>query len=497
MAIHRLKLRDVERETRAGMYADGGGLYLQIGDGGARSWIFRYSRSRFGKAGDAHMGIGPTHTVSLDHARELAQALRLQLLKGIDPLEARKTERLAKRLEEAKHVTFAECAADYVAHKSKTWAASTTKQAKRAIHNHLNPVFKDLPIADINHLHLHRVLEPMWNTTAPWARNIVFHLSGIFERAKAKGYRTGDNPASLKGPLGLLLHEFRDIHTVQHHDSLPYQQIGALMAQLRTPPEKSTAYTLAEAAEATGIDRSAILRSVHEGRLRGDKKPGVFGSPWFVDPIELFKVYPRKNAPAVRPLMPLSSYILQFIILTAVRSGQVRHMRWDECDWKNRLWTCPWQRTKTGRKTKNPHVIPLSEPALQILEVMREEQKTSGVPSEFVFAHGRAFAGVGALEGKPVSDTAVREHLRRNCDRPDVTVHGFRATFSSWANDNNFPRETIEMALDHLIGNLVERIYARDAQRLDQRRGLMDAWAECCARADPLPGDVIKFRQAK
>jgi integrase len=500
MAIHRLKLRDVERATRAGMYSDGLGLYLQVGEGGdAKSWIFRYSRSRFGKSGDAHMGLGPTHTVSLDEARELARTLRQQLLNGIDPLEARKADRLAKRLEASKHVTFAECAADYIAHKSRTWRATTTRQAKRAISKHLNPAFKDLPITEMNHLQLHKVLEPMWTSQPPWARTVLIHLKGIFDRAKAKGFRPGDNPASLEGPLGLLLHDIRDIHTVQHHDSLPYQEVGALMARLRTPPEKPTAYTLAEAAEATGIDRSAIQRAIYDGRLPAQKNPGIkFGAPWFVEPDELFKLYPRKNAPAARPRMPLSSYILQFVILTAVRFGQVQRMRWDECDLPNKLWTCPWQRTKNGRKTKKPHLIPLSEPAIKILEQMREEQKTSGVPSEFVFAHGRAFtAGYGALEGKPVSDNAVRDHLRRHCDRPDVTIHGFRASFSSWANDNNFPRDCIEMALDHLIGNQVERIYARDAQRLDQRRRLMESWAEYCGRAEPLPGDVIPFRQAK
>jgi integrase len=485
------------------MYSDGGGLYLQVGEGGsAKSWIFRYSRSRFGKAGDAHMGLGPTHTISLDQARKLAQVLRQQLLNGIDPLAARKADQMAKRLEAGKHVTFAECAADYIAHKSRTWkGVNTARQAKRAVNKHLNPAFKDLPIAEMNHLQLHKVLEPIWTTKPPWASMVQIHLKGIFDRAKARGFRTGDNPAALDGPLGTLLHDIRDIHTVQHHDSLPYQEVGALMARLRTPPEKSTAYTLAEAAEATGMDRSSIQRAIYDGKLNAEKKKGLeFGSPWFVEPEELFKLYPRKNAPAVRPAMPLSSHILQFVILTAVRFGQVQRLRWDEIDLQNKLWTCPWQRTKNGRKTKRPHLIPLSDPAIAILDRMREEQKTSGVPSEFVFAHGRTFTGAGGAgsrEGKTVSDAAVRAHLRRHCDRPDVTIHGFRATFSSWANDNNFPRDCIEMALDHLIGNQVERIYARDAQRLDQRRRLMESWAEYCGRAEPLPGDVIPFRHAK
>jgi hypothetical protein len=122
MAIHRLKPAFVDKVERAGVYADGGGLYLQVGEGGgAKSWVFRYSRARFGKLGEAHMGLGPLHTISLADARELARQCRQQLLRGIDPIEARKSERLAKQLEAAKNLTFAECAKDYLAFMSRTW----------------------------------------------------------------------------------------------------------------------------------------------------------------------------------------------------------------------------------------------------------------------------------------------------------------------------------------------------------------------------------------
>jgi integrase len=286
---------------------------------------------------------------------------------------------------------------------------------------------------------------------------------------------------------------------VQHRGSLPYQEIGALMAQLQTSPRDEESYSVVEAAEATGMNRYTIIERINEGRLHAHKKPGTesqYNSPWFIEPAELFKLYPRKNAPAARPRIPLAAFILQFTILTAVRASQARYIRWNEIDLPNKLWTCPWQRTKTGRKTKKPHLIPLSKPATTILETMDEERKVSGIPSEFVFAHGRAFAGVGSWEGKPLNAHSVNRYLQRISDRTDITVHGFRTTFSSWANDHNFPRETIEMALDHVIGNEVERIYARDATRLEQRRQLMEAWAEHCSRTEPLPGDVIPFRQA-
>ena len=123
-------------------------------------------------------------------------------------------------------------------------------------------------------------------------------------------------------------------------------------------------------------------------------------------------------------------------------------------------------------------------------------QKADGIVSEYVFAQ-RNDAYLNSRTGRPPSDTTVRKHLERLVNPKGATIHGFRSTFSSWANDQNFPREAVEMALGHVIGNQVERIYARDAKRIEQRRQLMEAWAQFCARTEPLPGDLIPFRRAK
>jgi integrase len=503
MAIHRLKSRFVDTVTRAGMYSDGGGLYLQVGkSGGAKSWIFRYSRSRFGRGGEAHMGLGPLHTISLEEARELARGCRHQILKGIDPMESRKAEQLAKRLEESKQVTFGFCAADYYDHKAKTWRPQSAKSARLIIRKYLNPAFEQLPVAVIDHLQAEQLLKPIWNTKPGQARNVHMHLEAILDRAKAKGYRTGDNPASMKGPLGILLHDHRETHTVKHLGSLPYQKIGTLMAVLRTPTALNRSplgYTLAEAAEATGIDRSEIQRAISAGKVGARRQPGTetkYNSPWFVDPVELNKVYPLKREPSERPPIPVESYLLQFQILTAVRPLEARHLRWNEIDWEAKLWVLPWERTKPGRKTKQEQVIVLSESAIEILKTMQAVQKADGVKTEYVFARG-IHARIIFTTGRPPSDTAVRAYLDQFIDTKDFTVHGFRSTFSSWANDQGFPREAIEMALGHVIGNHIERIYARDAKRLEQRHQLMEAWAQFCARTEAIPGDIIPFRQAK
>ncbi len=85
-----------------GFYCDGGGLYLQVAPGGSKSWVFRYKQA--GKARD--MGLGPTHTVSLAEARELATAKRKLRLEGVDPIAARDAVRAQQKLEAAKSISF-------------------------------------------------------------------------------------------------------------------------------------------------------------------------------------------------------------------------------------------------------------------------------------------------------------------------------------------------------------------------------------------------------
>ena len=448
MAIHRLKPAFIDKATRAGMYADGGGLYLQVGEGGgAKSWVFRYSRTRFGKLGEAHMGLGPVHTIGLHDARELARQCRVKILRGTDPMEERKSDRLAKQLEAAKQVTFKFCAEDYCTHKLRTWSPATARAAARRIRVYLYPKLEKLPIAAIDHIQVEQVIKPLWEKKPPTATLVRMYLEAILDRAKAKGYRIGDNPASLKGPLGVLLPAIGEIHTVKHHASLPYHEIGTFMVSAR-------AY----------------------------KAPNLING------------------------IAVTGELLQFIILTAVRIRQAQEMRWEEIDWDNRLWTCPWQRTKSGKKTKRDHLVPLSEPALAILKKMQALQHEDSIQSEYVFVHNRPRdneqlgrrlrRGGRDLAGKIISPEGIVRFLQESLARKDLTVHGFRSTFSAWANDLGRNREAIEMALDHVIGNEVERIYARNATRLEQRRKLMDEWAEYCGRIEPLPGDVIPFRQA-
>jgi integrase len=153
---------------------------------------------------------------------------------------------------------------------------------------------------------------------------------------------------------------------------------------------------------------------------------------------------------------------LEFLTLTAARSGEVLGARWAEFDLEGKVWTVPAARMKAGRE----HRVPLSSRALAILEAVADAKT-----GEFVFA--------GQKAGKPLSGMAMEMVLRR-MKADSVTVHGFRSAFRDWCGEaTSFPRELAEAALSHVAGDATERAYRR-GDALEKRRKLMDAWAGFC-----------------
>lgn len=158
---------------------------------------------------------------------------------------------------------------------------------------------------------------------------------------------------------------------------------------------------------------------------------------------------------------------LEFAILTAARSGEVRGMTWAEVDLDARLWRVPADRMKAGFT----HEVPLSDAAMSILRSVREDGHK---PSDIVFP---------APRGGALSDMSLSQLLKR-MGRTGITVHGFRSTFRDWAGETTqFGREEVEMALAHTVASSVERAYRR-GRALDKRRELMAAWAAYCAQVN-------------
>lgn len=153
---------------------------------------------------------------------------------------------------------------------------------------------------------------------------------------------------------------------------------------------------------------------------------------------------------------------LLFVILTAARSGEERGATRGEFDADARIRTVPGTRMKAGRD----HHVPLSDAAWKLLPKPLPKD-----PSALLFA---------APRGGLLSDMTLTAVLRRMDIK--AVPHGFRSTFRDWcAECTDFPREVVEMALAHAIGDKVEAAYRR-GDLFDKRRQLMDRWAEHCGK---------------
>jgi integrase len=161
----------------------------------------------------------------------------------------------------------------------------------------------------------------------------------------------------------------------------------------------------------------------------------------------------------------MSSSVIRFLILTACRAGEVSGMRWDEISWEEKLWTIPPERMKSNRV----HRVPLSDSALALLQRQRE-----------LTPRGCAFVWPGRSGKKPIRAHAFYLFLRESMKVEEATIHGMRASFSSWCgNETHFDRVTSELALGHAAGSAVELAYRR-GDELAKRRELMTAWADYC-----------------
>ena len=173
----------------------------------------------------------------------------------------------------------------------------------------------------------------------------------------------------------------------------------------------------------------------------------------------------------------MSAQALEFTILTAARSGEVRGARWAEIDLDAATWAVPAERMKAGKE----HRVPLSADALAVLNALPHDDRNA-----LVFASPRD----GML-----SDMSLIAVLRRM--KVDAVPHGFRSSFRDWcAERTNYPREVAEMALAHAIGDKVEAAYRR-GDLFEKRRRLMKDWAAFCANPETRKGSVISMNAVR
>lgn len=195
---------------------------------------------------------------------------------------------------------------------------------------------------------------------------------------------------------------------------------------------------------------------------------------------------PYADVPAfvadLRGRQAVAASALEFVILTAARTGEALGATWAEVDFAAKVWTVPAARMKSGRE----HRVPLSDRAVAILRTLEKAPARSGATA------GASGTDIGERIF-PLSTMALAMLLRR-MGRDTITVHGFRSAFRDWAGDSTtFPREVAEAALAHVISDKTEAAYRR-ADALDRRRKLMDAWARYCEK--PASAKVIELRSA-
>jgi integrase len=192
--------------------------------------------------------------------------------------------------------------------------------------------------------------------------------------------------------------------------------------------------------------------------------------------VEHHAALPWKEAPMLwaelRRHGAVSARCLQFVILTATRSGEARGARWNEVDLTEKLWTIPEGRMKGGKA----HRVPLNAAAMLVLEEMNPLKRK---PNDLVFP--------GGSKTNPLSDVAVSKALHTL--RDGLTVHGFRSTFRDWCAEGiGCAREVAEAALAHTNKNKVEAAYAR-TDHLERRQELMAAWGRYL---EPVAVDIVE-----
>jgi integrase len=218
----KLTALQVQRAKKSGMLNDGAGLYLQNGS----AWILRYKR-----AGKSHyLGLGPLFLVGLAEARQKAIEARRLLLDGKDPLAERRASRAAR----AKAMTFHEVSESYIAAHRPGWrSAKHGTQWEQSLADYAYPIIGDMEPDAIGVDDILRVLAPIWTSRPVTAGRVRNRIELILDAAKARGLRSGENPAAWRGHLDKLLPAKAKVHAVEHHAAMPYSEVAGFMAELR------------------------------------------------------------------------------------------------------------------------------------------------------------------------------------------------------------------------------------------------------------------------
>lgn len=411
-----LTVKGIERNLSPGLHHDSEGLYLRVSATGGKSWVYRFRWA--GKPRE--MGLGSLRETGLAEARSKRNEERKILDPHPDsgripqnPIEARKAKKRNQIEEDAKSKTFGFCAVEFF-------------EGKARFEGKASPA---------------------------WSERFLKQRKAMVERH------------------------------AKRLESIPMREIDAkLIKEILIPiwTEKTT----------TAVELRIMLESIFDLGIHRGYCPKYNPCKWDgVLQYELPKPTKSEKHHAALPYREIPAFMarlqaqggvaaraVEFVILTGVRSSEVRGASWQEIDFERSLWSIPPRRMKSGKE----HIVPLSPRAVEILEQRRQEVAAvlGPTPAGLIFS--------SRIGGPALSDMSLTAVLRRmKCEVVEhgetrkVTVHGFRSCLRDWIGDStDFPREIAEAVLAHSLGK-VEGAYRRGSA-LEKRRRLMDLWAAYC-----------------
>ncbi|HXY05439.1 MAG TPA: tyrosine-type recombinase/integrase [Burkholderiaceae bacterium] len=395
---------EVSQKSEPGLYAVGGvaGLHLIVGGPKSKSWILRTMVG--GKRRDIGLGSYPENGVA--RAREKALEAKDEIKKGQDPILAKKAARAAIRAERDRAITFGKAAEEYIAAHEAEWRnGKHADQWRNTIKTYAEPYIGNVLVRDVNTAHIVRILEQKEETDSPtlWVGK-------------------NETASRLRGRLECILDwgAVRGLRTGEN----PARWRGHLD------------HLLPNISRAKRIQHHAAIALDDAGAFMAE----------------------------LRKLEGTGARCLEFLALTACRSGEARGALWSEIDLELKVWSIPASRMKAGR----PHRVPLNDAAINLLKAL---PRSEGV--DLVFPNAA---------GMPLSDMAMTALMRR-MDRRDAegrvaVPHGLRSTFRDWAGERTgYPRDVVEQALAHGREDKTEAAYYR-TDLFQKRIRLMADWGK-------------------
>jgi integrase len=384
-------------------------------------------------------GLGSLRFVDLPEARAKAVAIRKLEHEGRDPKAERNGAKLDRTIQAARVKTVNQVVDEYWAMKIAHCSASRIKHTRYMLQKHVRAKIGEMPIQKVD---TNTILDDagvglskLWMTkgTHTSAWHLQIHLERIFRLAIAKLYFDGKNPAQWKDHLEQILPASGDVHERKRQPSLPYQDLPRFMAMLHD----------------------------HQDRCRKDS---------------------------------VAPFVLEWIARTGARENEVCRMPWVEIDRPNKLWNMSWERRKNRRHVPKgeKHSRPLTPRLEWILDEM-ERRRVDHSPNAPVF--GRLYAN------NTISQT-LHWIWKDPVANPDgsmsqITVHGFRRTYNTWAGANRFTQREIDGQLDHKVPGQTRQAYDPGATA-EERRSMMMAYDNFIDRPTPAAGtNVTEFKRRR